>query len=47
VPDLLEAIHDGDRSLREVWPYKYWGLEPLDKRRPDWPIRYASAFRVG
>jgi chemotaxis methyl-accepting protein methylase len=47
VPDLLEAIHDGDRSLREDWPYKYWGLEPLDKRRPDWPIRYASAFQVG
>jgi chemotaxis methyl-accepting protein methylase len=47
VPDLLEAIHDGDRSLRKDWPCKYWGLEPLDKRRPDWPIRYASAFQVG
>ena len=47
VPDLLEAIHDGDRSLRKDWPCKYWGLEPLDKRRADWPIRYASAFQVG
>lgn len=47
VPDLLEAIHDGDRFLREDWPCKYWGLEPLDKRRPDWLIRYASAFQVG
>ena len=46
VQDLLEAIHDDDRSLREAWPYKYWGLEPLDKRRPDWQIRYASAFQV-
>jgi chemotaxis methyl-accepting protein methylase len=47
VPDLLEPIHDGDRSLREDWPCKYWGLEPLDKGRPDWAIRYASAFQVG
>ena len=45
--DLLEAVHEGDRSLRKDWPFKYWGLEPLDKRRPDWPIRYASAFQVG
>jgi len=47
VPDLLEAVHDGDKSLRDDWPCKYWGLEPLDKRRPDWPLRYASAFQVG
>jgi chemotaxis methyl-accepting protein methylase len=47
VLDLLEAVHDGDRSLREDWPCKYWGLEPLDKRRPDWELRYASAFQVG
>jgi SAM-dependent methyltransferase len=47
VPDLLEGIHDGDGSLRADWPCKYWGLEPLDKGRPDWAIRYASAFQVG
>jgi chemotaxis methyl-accepting protein methylase len=47
VLDLLEAIHDGDRSLRDAWPYRYWGLEPLDKRRPDWSIRYAAAFQMG
>jgi hypothetical protein len=46
VQDLLEDIHEGDRSLRNDWPCKYWGLEPLDKRRPDWPIRYASAFQI-
>jgi len=46
VPELLEAMHDGDRSVRKDWPCKYWGLEPLDKRRPDWPIRYASAFQI-
>jgi len=47
VRDLLEGIHDGDRSLRVDWPCKYWGLEPLDKTRPDWGIRYAAAFQVG
>ncbi len=47
LPDLLEGIHEGDRSLRADWPCKYWGLEPLDKTRPDWGIRYASAFQVG
>jgi chemotaxis methyl-accepting protein methylase len=45
--ELLEDVHDGDRSLRHDWPCKYWGLEPLDKRRPDWAIRYASAFQIG
>jgi chemotaxis methyl-accepting protein methylase len=47
VQDLLEAVHDGDSSLRKDWPCKYWGLEPLDKRRPDWTLVYASAFQVG
>jgi chemotaxis methyl-accepting protein methylase len=47
LPDLLEGIHDGDRSLRGDWPCKYWGLEPLDKTRSDWAIRYASVFQVG
>ena len=44
---LLEDIHEGDRSLRNDWPCKYWGLEPLDKRRSDWALRYASAFQIG
>jgi chemotaxis methyl-accepting protein methylase len=47
VPDLLEAIHDGDPSVRLNWPSKYWGLEPLDRTRRDWRVRYASVFRVG
>jgi chemotaxis protein methyltransferase CheR len=47
LPDLLEGVHDGDRSLRGDWPCKYWGLEPLDKTRSDWAIRYASVFQVG
>jgi chemotaxis methyl-accepting protein methylase len=47
VPELMEEIHDGDPWLTYHWPWLYAGLEPLDKRRPDWKIRYASCFRVG
>lgn len=44
--ELLEEMHEGDPYLREDWPFEYWGLEPINKRRPDWRTRYASAFRV-
>ncbi|HEV8535407.1 MAG TPA: CheR family methyltransferase [Candidatus Limnocylindria bacterium] len=43
----LEEIHDGDPVLRWGWPWGYWGLEPLDKSRPDWTVRYASVFQLG
>jgi len=46
VTDLLEDIHDGDAAVRRDWPAQYWGLEPLNKRRRDWRVRYATAFRV-
>jgi len=46
VTELLEEIHDGDPCLRGQWPFLYGGLEPLNKRRKDWKIRYAAAFQV-
>ena len=46
VRKLLEEIHDGDPCMRRDWPWKYWGLEPLNKKRADWEIRYAAAFRI-
>jgi SAM-dependent methyltransferase len=46
VLELIEEIHEGDPSVRRDWPCKWWGLEPLDKNRADWKMRYASAFRV-
>lgn len=46
VPDLIREIHDGDPSVRGDWPWEWWGLEPLDDRRPDWQLRYAVAYRV-
>jgi hypothetical protein len=39
-------IHDGDRSVRADWPWAWWGLEPLNRKRHDWETRYAAAFRI-
>jgi chemotaxis methyl-accepting protein methylase len=46
VQDMLEEMHDGDPQVRRDWPWRYWGLEPLTKKRPDWTLRYASLFRA-
>ncbi len=43
---LLEESHNGDPSLRRAWPMNYWGLEPLDKSRKNWIVRYAAAFQI-
>jgi hypothetical protein len=45
VPELIEEIHDGDPSVRGDWPFAWWGLEPLNKNRSDWRVRYAVAFQ--
>jgi SAM-dependent methyltransferase/mannose-6-phosphate isomerase-like protein (cupin superfamily) len=47
VKELLEEIHEADPSLRSYWPFHYAGLEPLDKRKQDWEVRYASVFQLG
>jgi chemotaxis methyl-accepting protein methylase len=46
VSELMAEIHDGDPLVRADWPLRWWGLEPLDRKRADWQTRYASAFRV-
>jgi len=46
VEELLEEIHDGDIWLRQLWPGHYAGLEPLDRRRSDWKVRYAAVFEL-
>ncbi len=46
IPELLEQIHDGDPSIRKDWPWRWWGLEPLDQHRHDWRTRYAAVFQV-
>ncbi len=46
VEELLEEIHEGDPCVRGQWPCQYAGLEPLDKSRKEWKLRYASVFRI-
>jgi hypothetical protein len=46
IPELLEQIHDGDPSVREGWPWRWWGLEPLDDSGHDWRLRYAAVFQI-
>lgn len=46
VPELRDEIHDGDPLVRADWPWRWWGLEPLDRRRPEWETRYSAMFRV-
>jgi chemotaxis methyl-accepting protein methylase len=43
----IEEIHGADPTIDapKDWPWKYWGLEPLDKGRKNWQFRYASIFR--
>ncbi len=42
----LEEIYSADQRAIEVWPLKYWGIEPMDKRLADWPVRYATIFKA-
>src|SRR5215469_3136700 len=44
--ELLEQMHEGDICMKAFWPCHYAGVEPLNKRRPDWKLRYAAAFRL-
>lgn len=45
--ELLEEIHDGQPDMRDFWPFHYGGVEPLNKQRRDWRMRYAAAFQLG
>ena len=46
VRELMVEIHDGDRSVRADWPWEWWGLEPLNRRKQDWQTHYAAVFRI-
>jgi chemotaxis methyl-accepting protein methylase len=47
ITDMIRQVHEGDPSLTNGWPSEYWGLEPFSTQRPDWTVRYASAFQIG
>jgi mannose-6-phosphate isomerase-like protein (cupin superfamily)/SAM-dependent methyltransferase len=44
--ELLEQVHEGDICMKTFWPFHYAGVEPLNKKRQDWRLRYAAAFQV-
>jgi chemotaxis methyl-accepting protein methylase len=46
IEDFVEQIHEGDPSVRKVWPWNYSGLEPLNRRKRDWKKRYTAAFQL-
>jgi len=46
VEELIAEIHEGDPTLLGDWPCGWWALEPLNKRRLDWQMRYAVAFQL-
>jgi chemotaxis methyl-accepting protein methylase len=46
LPDLVEEIHAAEPLRENEWPCHYAALEPCDKKRHDWRIRYATAFRI-
>jgi SAM-dependent methyltransferase len=45
IVELIAEIHDGD-TLQANWPWGWWSLEPLNRRRGNWQTRYAAAFRI-
>jgi SAM-dependent methyltransferase len=48
LPIRLEQIHNAELDLdaRRHWPWKYYGLEPLNPNRKDCVQRYSAVFQV-
>jgi SAM-dependent methyltransferase len=48
LPIRLEQIHNAELDLdaRRHWPWKYYGLEPLNRNRKDCVQRYSAVFQV-
>jgi SAM-dependent methyltransferase len=42
----IEAVYADDERALYVWPWKYWGVEKIDKNRNDWEERYASVYQI-
>ena len=46
VPYKIDEVHEADEAGLQAWPWKYWGIEPLDEKRSDWKERYATVYQV-
>ena len=42
----LEDIYTAEEGMLTAWPLSFWGLEPIDRKRQDWPARYTTVFRL-
>lgn len=40
----IAEIHDADEMRRSAWPWYYWSLEPIRRRRGDFLARYSTIF---
>ena len=40
----VAEIHDADEMRRSAWPWYYWSLEPISRRRRDYLTRYSTIF---
>ena len=39
-----EEVHAAE-DVHTAWPLRFWGLEPMDRTRQDWPARYTTVFQ--
>jgi len=46
VQEMITEVHEADRALGSRWPCHYAAIEPMNKKRPDWKLRYAVAYQV-
>jgi chemotaxis methyl-accepting protein methylase len=46
VVEEIEGLYHGDPSLTVGWPFRYWGLEPIDANRRNWEYRYSPVFHA-
>jgi len=44
IDELLEEIYHGDSRMHQGWPFNYCSVEPMNKRKSDWKLRYSAAF---
>jgi chemotaxis methyl-accepting protein methylase len=47
VEEHLEEVHNGDPRMTRDWPFNYSSLEPFNKRKRNWRLRYAQVFNIG
>lgn len=42
----IQEIYTAEEGMLAAWPFRFWGLEPIDQKRQDWPTRYTTIFRL-